>query len=138
MDQKATMLSKCQIFAGLSARDLAEVGRLADEVDVPSGKVVAKEGAAGHEFFVILDGKVDITKGGRLVNTMGPGDFFGELAMLGKVPRSATATAAAPTRLLVVGHREFTSLLTSHPTIRDKVLKAVASWIADLSPGRPA
>jgi CRP-like cAMP-binding protein len=138
MDQKATMLSKCQIFAGLSARDLAEVGRLADEVDVPSGKVVAKEGAAGHEFFVILDGKVDITKGGKLVNTMGPGDFFGELAMLGKVPRSATVTAAAPTRLLVVGHREFTSLLTSHPAIRDKVLKAVASWISDLSPSRPA
>ena len=136
MDQKATMLSKCQIFAGLSARDLAEVSRLADEVDVRDGKVVAKEGVGGHEFFVILEGNVEISKGGKRIRTMGPGDFFGELAMLGKVPRTATATASGPTRLLVVGHREFTSLLTSHPAIRDKVLKAVAGWISDLSPGR--
>ena len=136
MDQKAMMLSKCQLFAGLSARDLAEVGRLADEVPVRDGKVIAKEGAAAHEFFVILEGNVDITKGGKRVRTMGPGDFFGELAMLGRVPRTATATASGPTRLLVVGHREFTSLLASQPSIRDKVLRSVAKWIADLSSGR--
>lgn len=136
MDQKATMLSKCPLFAGLSERDLAAVSKLADEVTVRPGKVITKEGASGHEFFVILDGKVDISKAGKRVNSMGPGDFFGELALLAKVPRMATATAATPATLLVVGHREFTSLLASQPAIRDKVMRALAGWISELSGGK--
>ena len=136
MDQKATMLSNVPLFAGCGPRDLGAISRLADEVTVRQGKVLAKEGAPGHEFFVILDGKIDISKAGKRVNTMGPGEFFGELALLGKVPRTATATAATPATLLVVGHREFTSLLASQPAIRDKVLRAVAHWIAELSPSR--
>jgi CRP/FNR family transcriptional regulator, cyclic AMP receptor protein len=135
MDQKAAMLSKVPLFAGCGPRDLGEVGRLADEVTVRQGKVLAKEGAPGHEFFVILEGSVDISRGGKKLATLGPGDFFGELAMLGRVPRTATATAATPARLLVVGHREFTSLLASQPAIRDKVLRAVAQRIAELAPG---
>ena len=137
MDQKATMLSKVPLFTGCGPRDLGAVGRLADEVTVRAGKVLAKEGAPAHEFFVILEGNVDITKRGKRVNTLGPGDFFGELALLGKVPRTATATAATPARLLVVGHREFTSLLASQPAIRDKVMRAVAHWISELTPGTP-
>ena len=129
------MLSKCPLFAGLSERDLAAVSKLADEVTVRPGKVITKEGASGHEFFVILDGKVDISKAGKRVNSMGPGDFFGELALLAKVPRMATATAATPATLLVVGHREFTSLLASQPAIRDKVMRALAGWISELSGG---
>ena len=135
MDEKATMLSKVPIFVGCGSRELGEIGRLADEVTVRSGKVLAKEGAPGHEFFVILEGSVDISRGGKKLATLGPGDFFGELAMLGRVPRTATATAATPARLLVVGHREFTSLLASQPAIRDKVLRAVAHRIAELAPG---
>lgn len=137
MDQKATMLSKVPLFAGLGERELAEVGRLADEVTVRSGKVLTEEGASGHEFFVILDGTIDISKAGKHVNTMGPGEFFGELALLGKAPRTATATAATPATLLVVGHREFTSLLANQPAIRDKVMRAVAHWISELTPDRP-
>ncbi len=137
MDQKATMLSKCPLFADLSERDLAAVSKLADEVTVNAGKVLTEEGASGHEFFVILDGKIDISKAGKRVNTMGPGDFFGELALLGKAPRTATAMAATPATLLVVGHREFTSLLANQPKIRDKVMRAVAHWISELTPGRP-
>lgn len=136
MDQKAEMLSKVPLFAGCGPRDLGAVSRLGDEVTVSPGKVLAKEGATAHEFFVILEGNVDISHGDKKVRTLGPGDFFGELAMLGRVPRTATATAATEARLLVVGHREFTSLLATHPAIRDKVLSAVAHWISDLSPGR--
>jgi CRP-like cAMP-binding protein len=136
MDQKLTMLSKVPLFAGLGSAELTQVGRLADEVSVPAGKVLTKEGDAGHEFFVILDGKVDVTKGGKAINAMSDGDFFGELALLGNVPRAATVTASTPTRLLVIGHREFTSLLDAQPAIREKVLKAVARWISDLAPDR--
>ena len=136
MDQKAAMLSKVPLFAGCGPRDLGQLSRLGDEITVSAGKVLAKEGATAHEFFVILEGNVDISHGDKKLRTLGPGDFFGELAMLGRVPRTATATAATPTRLLVVGHREFTSLLASHPAIRDKVLRAVAQWISELAPGR--
>ena len=134
MDQKLTMLSKVPLFADLGARDLAEVARLADEVDVRAGKVLAKEGAAAHEFFIILEGTVAITKGSKHVRDLGPGEFFGELAMIGRVPRTATATASTPARLLVVGHREFTTLLAEEPGIREKVLRAVAHWIAEAAP----
>jgi CRP-like cAMP-binding protein len=136
MDQKLTMLSKVPLFAGLGPGELTQIGRLADEVSVPEGKVLTKEGGAGHEFFVILDGTVDVTKGGKVINTMGEGEFFGELALLGNVPRAATVTASTPTRLLVVGHREFTSLLDAQPAIREKVLRSVAHWISDLSGGQ--
>jgi CRP/FNR family transcriptional regulator, cyclic AMP receptor protein len=136
MDQKLTMLSKVPLFAGLGPGELTQIGRLADEVSVPEGKVLTKEGGAGHEFFVILDGTVEVTKGGKVINSMGEGEFFGELALLGNVPRAATVTASTPTRLLVVGHREFTSLLDAQPAIREKVLRSVAHWIADLSGGQ--
>jgi voltage-gated potassium channel len=134
MDQKLSMLSKVPLFAGLGPRDLAEVGRLADEVTVREGKVLAKEGAAAHEFFVILDGTVAITKGSTHVRDMGPGDFFGELALIGRVPRTATVTASTPVTLLVVGHREFTTLLAEQPRINEKVLRAVAHWISAAAP----
>jgi CRP-like cAMP-binding protein len=137
MDEKLTLLSKVPLFAGLGAKELRFVGRLADEVSVKAGKVLTKEGASAEEFFVVLEGTIDISRGGRHLRDLGPGDFFGELAMLGRVPRTATATASTPALLLVVGHREFTSLLTDYPTIQGKILRSVAAWIATLTPDRP-
>jgi CRP-like cAMP-binding protein len=110
------------------------VGRLADEVTVPAGKVLAAEGSGGHEFFVILDGTVSITQGSRHLADLGSGDFFGELAMIANVPRTATATASTAATLLVVAHREFTTLLAEQPRIRDKVMIAVARRLAERAP----
>ena len=136
MDQKLTALSNVPLFAGCVTKEVDEIGRLADEVSVPAGKVLAKEGDIAHEFFVIVDGSIEITKKGKVVRTLGPGDFFGELAMLGKVPRTATATAVTPATLLVLADREFTTLLADHPDIQQKVLKNVASWVAASVPER--
>lgn len=134
MDHKLTCLSKVNLFADLGARDLAEVGRLGDEVTVQAGKVLAKEGASAHEFFVILDGNVRITRDSKEVAELGVGDFFGELAMIGKVPRTATATASTAATLLVIGHREFLTLLAEQPGIRETVLQAMARRISNLVP----
>jgi CRP-like cAMP-binding protein len=134
MDQKLAMLTKVPLFAGLTSKDIEDVGRLVDEVDVREGKVLAQEGAPGHEFFVIIDGTVAISKGDNHIRDLGPGDHFGELAMIAQVPRTATATATTPARLLVLGHREFATLLADRPEIRDKVLKEVAMWISNNSP----
>lgn len=132
MDQKLELLSKVPLLAGLDRQSLEEVGRLADEVDLPAGRVAARQGASGDEFFVIIDGTVTIDRDGQHVRDLGPGDFFGELSLLGKVPRTATATCATPCRLLVVGHREFHTLLVDFPTIQGAVLEAVALRVARL------
>jgi CRP/FNR family cyclic AMP-dependent transcriptional regulator len=136
MDQKVALLSNVPLLSGLTSKDLEEVGRLADEVDVREGKVLTTEGESGEEFFVILDGTVAVSRGGRHVRDLGPGDFFGEIALLGNVPRTATVTASSPARLLVLAHREFYSLLSNHPQIQGKILRGVASWVASLTPDR--
>jgi CRP-like cAMP-binding protein len=138
MDQKLELLSKVPLLAGLDRRGLEEVGRLADEVDLPAGRVAARQGASADEFFVIVDGTVSIERDGEHLSDLGPGDFFGELALLGKVPRTATATCTTPCRLLVIGHREFHTLLSDFPTIQGAVLEAVAQRIARLEGGPTA
>jgi CRP/FNR family transcriptional regulator, cyclic AMP receptor protein len=137
MDQKLELLKRTPLLAGLSRRDLEEVGRLADEVDVPAGKVLTKEGDPGNEFFMIIDGAVRIERGGKVLRTMGPGEFFGDIALVVERPRMATATAEADSRLLAVGHREFHSLMDRFPSIRISVLDSIAHRLADLEADAP-
>lgn len=132
MDQKLELLKRTPLLAGLSGRDLEEVGRLADEVDVPAGRVLMKEGEPGREFYVIIDGAVRIERGGQLLRTMGPGEFFGDIALVVERPRIATATADADSQMLVLGHREFHSLMDRFPSIRISVLESIAHRLADL------
>jgi CRP-like cAMP-binding protein len=132
MDQKLESLSRVPLLAGLDRKGIEEVGRLADEVDLPAGRIAARQGASADEFFVILEGTVSIERDGQHLRDLGPGDFFGELALLGRVARTATATCTTPCRLLVVGHREFHGLLAQFPTIQGAVLESVAERIARL------
>ncbi|HYH92287.1 MAG TPA: cyclic nucleotide-binding domain-containing protein [Candidatus Saccharimonadales bacterium] len=136
MDQKLDMLGKVPLFAGLQRRDLEQVGRECDEVDLPAGRVIAKQGSWAEEFFIILDGTVDVTRDDKHLADLGPGDFFGEMALLGKIPRTATVTATTAVKVLVLGHREFNSVLASHPSIQSAVLQALASRVATLEPER--
>jgi protein phosphatase len=93
-----------------------------------------REGDAGREFFVVVNGTVGIDRGGTRIRTMEPGDFFGEIALLDEGPRTATATADGPVSLLVLGHREFHSLMDQFPAIRTSVLDALAKRIRNLEP----
>jgi CRP-like cAMP-binding protein len=133
-DQKLELLKATPLLAELDRRELEEVGRLADEVDVPAGRVLMKEGETGQEFFVIIDGNVRIDRGGTTVRTLGPGDHFGEVALLSEGPRTATATAETPARLLVLAHREFHSLMSQFPSIQTCVLSCLAARIRRLEP----
>jgi CRP-like cAMP-binding protein len=134
MDQKLELLRRVPLFAGLGGRELEEVGRLADEVDLPVGRVLTHEGRTANEFFLILDGSVRIERGGRTVNRLGSGDFLGEIALIDGGPRTATATVEDGGRFLVVGHREFHSLLDQFPTIQLAVLEAMANRVRTLDP----
>ena len=125
-DYKLELLRKVPLFQGLSKKDLELVERLADEIDVPEGKVLIKEGATGHEFFIVIDGSLRVERENQLLRRLGPGDFAGEIALIDGGPRTATVTADGPSRLLVVGHREFFGLLAEYPDIQIQVLQALA------------
>jgi CRP/FNR family cyclic AMP-dependent transcriptional regulator len=105
---------------------LEEVARLSERVQVGEGEVLAREGRIGREFFLILTGTVAVTQGGRRVNTLGPGDFFGELAAMNPGPRNATVTALSDLDVLIIGPREFAAM-ADIPGFRDALLKSMAS-----------
>ena len=137
MDQKLELLKRTPLLAGLSQRDLEEVGRLADEVDVKAGKVLMREGEAGGEFFVVIDGGIRIERDGKVISTVGPGEYLGEIALVVERPRTATATVETDSSLLVLNHREFHSLMERFPSIRMSVLESIALRLRDLEPDRP-
>lgn len=132
MDKKLEMLARVPLFSALDKAGLAQVARLADEIDLPAGKQLLQQGGSPHEFFLILDGSVRIERDGAELNMQGPGDFLGEIALLDGGQRSATATAVTPVRLLVLGQREFNTLLNEFPDIRNSVLTALARRVRRL------
>ncbi len=111
-------------------KGLEEVARIADELDLPSGKKMATEGDRGREFFVLLEGEADVTKGDRSINTMKKGDFFGEIALVTKMPRTATVTATSDVRVLVITERDFAVLIKNSPEIGRGVAEALAHRLA--------
>jgi CRP-like cAMP-binding protein len=125
-DTKVVLLKQSPLFEGLSRKQLARLAQLSDDLDVPAGSVLCTEGSRGREFFVIIDGEAEVTKGGRHVATVGPGDFFGEIALLERVDRTATVTAATPLRFFVISDIAFKSVLNTDPTIEPKLLRALA------------
>jgi CRP-like cAMP-binding protein len=130
---KIDLIKSVPLFARCSKKDLAEVAKLADEIDFGVGKELTKEGATGREFFVILDGEADVRRKGRKVATMGKGDFFGEIALIAHTPRTATVTSTTPIRLLVITGQSFKALLEHQPPIAAKVLSALAERLAPAS-----
>jgi CRP-like cAMP-binding protein len=125
-DSKADALAKAPLFRNLSRNDLVALAKVTEDLEVEEGKVLAREGDIGHEFFVLVDGEVDVVKGGESVRRLGPGDFFGEIALIWESPRrTATVTAAAPVRLFVLTRPAFRGLIDHHPDIEEKVLEAL-------------
>jgi len=130
-DTKLTHLSNVRLFSALSNRELVRIGRVAEEVNVPAGKVVVQEGASGHEFFLILEGQATVRRNGRKVATLGPGQYFGELALLDRSPRNATVEADTAMTLIVVGQREFSGLLDEIPGLAHKILRSMATRLRE-------
>jgi CRP/FNR family cyclic AMP-dependent transcriptional regulator len=132
MGQKQELLEAVPLFAGVSAAGLEELGGIADEVDVRAGTVLTHEGYREGFFFVIVSGSVRIERGGRTINTLGPGDFLGEIALLDGGPRTATATAETECRLLSMTYQMFHELLDNAPDIRVAILEAVGQRLRAL------
>jgi CRP-like cAMP-binding protein len=114
------------LFSALSRRELREVARTAEQLDVPAGTAVVTEGRTGHEFFLILSGEAVVRRNGRKVATLGPGQYFGELSLLDRGLRSATVAAVTDLELLVLGQREFGGLVETMPGMAAKLLIGMA------------
>jgi CRP-like cAMP-binding protein len=119
------------MFSGLSDRELRSLAQRAEQVSLPEGRKLVTEGEMGVEFFVLLSGGAKVTRHGRTVAKLGPGDSFGELALLAGTPRRATVTTTEPSEVMVLLKRDFIVLLDEFPRMARKVLTALAAWVAE-------
>jgi CRP/FNR family cyclic AMP-dependent transcriptional regulator len=127
---KIELLKRVPLFAGCSRAELRELALVADEIDLREGRTLVREGRPGREFFVLIEGTVRVTKGGRKLSELGAGDWFGEIALLTDIPRTATVTATSPIRVLVITDRAFRQVVELMPTIALKVLASVGDRLA--------
>ena len=125
-NSKIELLKRVPLFAGCSKKELAHIAMVADEIDFKSGKKLIREGELGREFFVLVEGTAEISRKGKPIDTAGPGDFFGEMALLADQPRNATVTTTSAVDALVVTARSFRDLVGDNPLIALKVMRAVA------------
>jgi CRP/FNR family transcriptional regulator, cyclic AMP receptor protein len=127
------LIAGVPLFARCSKRQLRAIAALADEIERPAGRVLARQGTLGSEFFVIIDGAAEVRKDSKRLALLGAGDFFGEIALVTRTPRTATVTLTEPSSLLVMAEREFDALLKAEPEIQARVLRALADRLAHAS-----
>ncbi len=130
--QGMDLLRSVWLFERCSNRELDALQRIATPVDVGAGRVLTTEGDLGREFFVIVRGKVEATRGSVVIATLGAGSFFGEMALLDREPRTATITTLEPTTVLVITAGAFNSLVQSMPSVDRKMLIVLAERLRDV------
>ncbi len=133
-DTKVEALGKCPLFAELSKDELREMAKSTEDLEVDAGKVLCREGEPAQEFFVIIEGEAEATKDGQPLQTMGPGDFFGEIGLIEDIPRTATVTATTPLRFFVLTRQSFLGMLDRMPGVERKVLRALAKRLLAKDP----
>jgi CRP-like cAMP-binding protein len=121
----AKRLEAIRLFSGVSKKELDLVARGAEEIDVPAGFVLAREGRFAYEFFVIEEGTASVLKDGQPIADLGPGDFFGEIGLLETERRTASVVASTPMLLIVMHQRDFKRMEHDIPTVSDRIHAAV-------------
>jgi CRP-like cAMP-binding protein len=130
-DPKIELLSKVQMFSSLNKRELGLIARAADVVTVKPGTEIVTQGTPGHEFYLVVSGQATVRRNGRKIATLGPGQYFGELALLDRGPRSATVIAETEVELAIISQREFLAVLNQVPAVAYKLLVTMASRLRD-------
>ena len=127
---EAKELQRIPLFAGLSRHDRERVARWADEIDEPAGYHLVDQGHFPHEFFVLIDGTVEVMKDGEHLTDLGPGDFFGEIALVEHERRTATVRATTPVRAIVMHAREFGAMRGEMPAVAGRIESAIRERLA--------
>lgn len=126
------------MFSELSKRELKAVTKLMTEVQVPEGRELTKQGEPGREFMVLVEGTAVVRRNGRKIAELGPGDFFGELAVLSGAPRTATVVTTTDVTLEALNRREFMSALDESPKMAKKVLLGAIKRLQELETSKTA
>jgi CRP-like cAMP-binding protein len=130
-DRRTELLAGCPLFRGIEPGGLAALAELATAVDFPAGHVIARQGEIGTGFFVIVEGRVRVVRDGTVVARLGPGEFFGELSVLDRMPRNATVAAEEPTSCLALASWDFEKVLLDQPALTLAILRGVASRLRE-------
>jgi len=130
-DARRDALARIPLSAGLEPHDLDAIGQIAREQEVAPGNVLIEEGEPGKRFFVLLHGQAEVRRNGARLNTLGHGDFFGEISLLSDRPPTASVVASSPARVLVIGPHEFRQLLEDTPLMQMKIVRALADRLPD-------
>ena len=125
-DPKTDLLKRVPLFARCSERDLRFIGGHTDELDVEPGRVLTTQGKPADTFYMLLDGEAEVEVDGTKRRTLHPGDFFGEISMLDRGPATATVTARARSRLMVMSHPQFRDAIKANHDLLSRVLEAMA------------
>lgn len=125
-------LAQVPLFSACSKKELATIAKAGDVVSLPDGHTLTTQDESSREAFVIIEGTVVVRRNNRKVAELGPGSMIGELGLLDRGPRTATAVAAGPVEVLVLGPREFAALLDDVPTINHKMLRSLAGMVREL------
>jgi CRP/FNR family cyclic AMP-dependent transcriptional regulator len=124
-------LSKIWLFSTSSTKDLRIIRKALEEVTVPAGRMLTEQGTIGREFFLIVEGQASVKRNNRKVATLGAGQYFGELALLDRRPRSASVISDTEMTLLVLGQRQFNAVLDAIPALSRKLLAAMATRLRE-------
>jgi CRP/FNR family transcriptional regulator, cyclic AMP receptor protein len=130
-DPKLEKLAQVQMFSSLNKKELRLISRVADVIAIRAGTEIVSEGTAGRDFYLVLSGEATVRRNGRKVAVLGPGNYFGELALLDRGPRSATVVAATDMQLAVISQREFLGVLDDVPAVAQKLLAGMAARLRD-------
>jgi CRP/FNR family cyclic AMP-dependent transcriptional regulator len=133
LGRRSQLLAGCPLFGGLDTVGLEAVAAKAAQVEFPAGHVIARQGEIGTGFFVIVDGRVRVVRDGDVVATLGPGEFFGELSVLDRLPRSAMVAADVPTTCLALAAWDFEAVLLEQPRLALAILRGVAARLRQLT-----
>jgi CRP-like cAMP-binding protein len=118
-------LRSIALFESLAAGARRTIAQHADEIDVPEGTELARQGEFAYEFFVIVDGTADVLRAGERIAELGPGDFLGEMGIVGKVVRNATVVTTSPARVIVMTSQAFRSMAATNPDVAARISAAV-------------
>jgi CRP-like cAMP-binding protein len=118
-------LQGVRLFSSLSKKELEQLASLTTQIDIPAGTELMREGALAHEFFVIEDGLAEVRLAGERIAELGPGDFFGEIALVETGRRTATVTATRPLRVIAMTRQEFSRMQRDMPAVADRIEAAV-------------
>ncbi len=128
-DTRVDLIRGLPLFELCSKRDLRRIAALADEREIAAGTELIREGEPGSEFYVVVDGEVDVRRRGRRVARLGAGSYVGEIALLSRSPRTATVVAATPLRVLAISGRDVVALLATLPELWLKVARTLADRV---------